>query len=214
MIAIPVVQQSDHTDLRFALRSFEKFLPEQEVLILGEAPDWITRVTQICIPDIRGRKQLSIRKKILAALEYSKEILFLNDDIYLLEPWKEFDYYSHGTLAQYNEPGSKPLLNELKGIGKPLVHFDGHFPIVYTQEFKEVSKYFSSDCIIKSMYCNFLEIEGKLIEDCKIHRQEKPQAVRDFITGKKCFSTTASSLPSTLFILEELFPQPSKYEIW
>ena len=214
-VCYPLTTQIDYTELRYSLRSIEKYLqPPFDVVIVGDnLPEWINNVTQIGLPDLPGRKQMSIRRKILAALEYAEEILFLNDDLYLLQPTESFPYYWHGYLKNYSESGSQPLFNKLEYLGKPTKHFDGHMPIVYKQDFKEVSKIFAEDCIIKSMYCNYLGIEGTFAGDCKLLRETKPEVIREFIKDKPCFSTGKYSLPSALCILEELFPEPSKYEI-
>lgn len=229
-VAYPLTVQFDYTELKYSLRSIEKFLPQPfEVVIVGNyLPEWINNVIQIEVPDVPGRKQLSIRKKILAALEYAEEILFLNDDVFLLRPspyhvaddvdWLEkylmFPYFWHGMLKNYSESGSKPLMKELEKMGKPAKHFDGHYPLIYGQNFKELSVKFSEDVIIKSMYCNALGIEGVFIPDCKLHAsQAKPEIIREFIKDKPCFSTGSYSLASALPILHELFSERSKYEI-
>lgn len=214
-IAIPlIIDDHECIELRYCLRSIEKYLPGNEVVIIGTVlPWWINNVTQIAVPDIKGRKQLSIKNKIIAALEYSEEILFLNDDIYFTDTWTEFPYYYHGELNHYTEAGSKQLMLELKKLGKPSLHFDGHMPIMYDRRFIQATKTFSSDTIIKSMYCNYLGLKGEFIPDCKLHGVNKPDDIRRFIETRKCFSTGSTSLRSTLFILQELFPSPSKYEL-
>lgn len=213
-IVYPLTVQQDYTELKYSLRSIEKYLTDFEVVIVGNMiPEWLTNVTQIELPDIPGKKQLSIKRKILAALEYSDEILFLNDDIYFTKTVTEFPYYYHGYLKHYSESGSKPLLKQLESINKPTKHWDGHMPIIYKQDFKEVSKNFSDECIIKSQYCNYLEIEGEFIPDCKLVRKTNLEEVRAFIADKSCFSTGVYSLNSALPILEKMFPSPSKYEI-
>ncbi len=213
VIVYPLTTQIDHTELKYSLRSIEKYLkPPFEVVIVGDIlPDWINNVTQIHLPDVKGRKQLSIRRKILAALEYAEEILFLNDDVFLLQPSNKFPYYWHGMLKNYTESGSKPLLKQLEALGKPVKHFDGHYPLIYKQEFKELN--FTDDCIIKSAYCNFYDIEGTFVIDCKLQTAKKHEEIREFIKDKPCFSTGQYSLPSALPILQELFNEPSKYEI-
>lgn len=214
-VVYPLAVQIDYTELKYSLRSIEKYLKKPyEVIIVGNViPDWINNVTQIELPDVRGRKQWSIRRKILAALEYTKEMLFMNDDVYLLQPAKTFPYYYNGTLKNYSESGSKSLYDQLLKMGKPVKNYDGHYPLIYDQRFKEASKNFSGDCIIKSMYCNYLEIEGIERPDCKLLTAKKPGYIREFIKDKPCFNTGVHSLKSTLPILEELFSEPSKYEI-
>lgn len=214
-VCYPLTVQLDYTELKFSLRSIEKYLqPPFDVVIVGDnLPDWINNVVNIELPDLNGRKQISIRRKILAALEYAEEILFLNDDLYLLQPAEMFPYYWHGYLKNYSESGSRPLFDKLEYLGKPTKHYDGHMPIIYKRDFKEVSKKFSEDCIIKSMYANYLEIEGTFASDCKLLKSTSLGDVRNFIKDRHCFSTGRHSLQSALCILEELFPKPSKYEI-
>lgn len=213
-VLYPLTTQLDYTELKYSLRSLVKYLPPPfEVMIIGsQVPEWITNVKQIDMPDVPGRKQLSIRIKILTALEYAREILFLNDDVYLLEK-SVFPYFFHGMLTTYKESGAKPLHDQLIQKGKAIKHFDGHYPLFYNQCFKEASKHFSGDCIIKSMYCNYLGIEGVFTPDCKLLKEMKPELIREFIKDKPCFSTGIYSLKSALPILEELYPNKSKFEI-
>lgn len=67
VIVYPLQHQNDYTELRYSLRSLEKyFTGSYEVVVVGDKiPDWLTGVTQIVIPDITGRKQLTIKKKNL-----------------------------------------------------------------------------------------------------------------------------------------------------
>lgn len=214
IVTYPLTVQLEYSELKYSLRSIEKYLPACEVLIIGDMiPEWITNVTQIHLPDVPGRKQWSIRRKILAALEYADEILFMNDDIYFLQPATIFPYYFHGMLKNYSESGTQQLVKDLTRLHKPLKHFDGHMPIIYKQDFKEASKHFTEWCIIKSLYCNYFEIEGEFIADCKIFKAANSNDVRNFIKDKSCLSTGMYSVHRALSVLQELFPQKSKYEI-
>lgn len=214
-IVYPLTDQNDYTELLYSLRSVEKHMtPPYEIIIIGSIlPDWITNVTWINLGDVKGKKQLSIRRKILAALEYANEILFMNDDVFLLQGCIEFPYFYHGDLKSYPESGSKPLMKQLEDMGKTTKHFDGHYPLIYDQRFKEVSELFSEDVIIKSMYCNYLSIEGVEFPDNKIIKQKDSLSVKEFIKGKPAFSTGIYSLKLALPILAELFPKKSKFEI-
>lgn len=211
-ITYPLAAQKDYTELLYSLRSVEKHItPPYEIILIGSVlPDWITNVTWIQLGDIPGKKQLSIRRKILAALEYADEILFMNDDVYLLREAAWFPYYYHGTLKTYSESGSKSLMKQLQAMGKPIKHFDGHYPLLYDKRFKEVSWHFSEDVIIKSMYCNYMNIEGWEVPDNKIIKQKD---ILEFIKGKPAFSTGTYSLKSALPLLGKLFPNKSKFEL-
>lgn len=213
IIAIPLQKQSYYTELLFCLRSIEKYILNPKILIIGDfIPDWLTNVTQICVADIHGRKQLSIRKKILAALEYSKEILFMSDDVYLLKPYEK-KYYSSGTLKQIGESGSKPLVKQLEALSKPIKNYDVHCPIIYKQDFKEVSKLFSSDCIIKSFYGNYLELPSVEMWDYKVNKKMSVEEIKKHISLRPYFSTGITGLQYALPVLEELFKNKSQFEL-
>lgn len=210
-IMIPLKPQDDYTELKYTLRSIKKWA--DEVLIVGEdLPEWIKNVTWIPIKDIPGRKQLSIRKKIISALEYKKEFLFLSDDVYLLtEPKKVF--YSSGTLNQIGESGSKPLAQQLQAINKPIKCFDVHCPIFYEREkFKPLER-FTGDCIIKSMYGNFHEVESVTMPDYKVNQKLTPEQIKLAISNRPYFSTGPQGLKYALPVLAELFPFKSKFEL-
>lgn len=207
--------QHDYTELRYSLRSVEKHLPNMEVAIVGSRlPEWITNITHINLPDIPGRKQLSIRRKILAGLEYSGEIFFINDDHFLLKQAdpKNYPYYYSGYLPT-GETGGKLLMEQLKAQGRPIKHFDMHTPIRYERsKFKEL-EVFGGDCIIKSMYCNYHEIEGEEMPDLKINKKTDENLIREKLKNVKVFSTGPAGLQSCLPILEELYPTKSRFEL-
>lgn len=212
-ICYPLATQIDHTELKFSLRSIQKFLsPPFEVVIIGtQLPGWLTNVTVIEMGDIPGRPMLSVRKKILASLNYADEIFFMNDDIFLLRKYNTKVYYSSGSLKGKAESGARPLCEQLEKLNKPLSYY-GHYPAVYKKDFVRVMEHFTDDCITKSAYLNYLEVESKEVPDCKILKPMKPDVIREWIKYRPCFSTGIQSLPSALTILQELFPEPSKYE--
>lgn len=215
IVMYPLKNQRDYTELRYSLRSIEKFLPHDEVVIVAEnIPDWIVNITWVKVADIPNRKQWSIRKKILVALEYSEEIFFMNDDIYLLRPMIEIPFYYRGSLKGYAESGAKPLQLQLEAMDKSIKNFDIHYPIMYNKYFfNQASESFTENIIIKSMYGNYHNIIGEEISDCKVHNQKSAQLVKQFMYGKPCLSNSQYSLRIVLPVLQDLFPNPSKYEL-
>jgi hypothetical protein len=209
----PLQTQNDYTELRYSLRSVEKYLPGAEVIIVGDTlPDWITGITQIEVKDTPGRKQLNIRRKILAALEYSKEIFFLSDDVYLLKA-PEYKFYKHRTLKQNGESGAKPLTDQLTALNKPIDQWDVHCPIVYEREKFRALDIFASECIIKSMYCNYHEIEGVIMPDFKVNSKMTAEQIKNTIKDRPYFSTSPVGLKYALPVLEELFDRKSNFEL-
>jgi len=209
-IAYPLKSQSDYSELRYSLRSIERFYRGNEVVIIGsKLPDWIDNVTWIRVEDIPNRKQLTIKYKILAALEYTDEIYFMNDDVFLLEP-PTFKYYYHGDLASVGESGARPLLKQLQSFGKTTKNFDGHYNLVYRKDFKNVMEHFAHDVIVKSAYCNYLGIEGELIPDNKII--SKKTDVKAFMQDRNSISTGVSSWGIVQPVIAEIFKGKSMYE--
>ena len=213
-IMYPLANQFDYEQLRYSLRSIEKFIDYDEVIIVGDyMPEWLINVTWIDVADIPNKKQLSIKKKILAALEYTKEFLFMNDDMYFLQPVAEFHYYYKGHLKRYAEAGSKQLEKDLDKLNKPSKNFDTHYPLIYNRSFKEIAENFYEDTIIKSMYCNYHEIEGVFLPDCKMVRETSNQDIREFIKDRFMFSTGIYSIDKALPVLAELYPKKSIFEL-
>lgn len=214
-VVYPLTNQKEYGELRYSLRSLEKFMAGSfDVVIIGDKlPNWITNVTLINISDIPNKKQLSIKQKIIAALEIHDEVLCMADDIYLLQETDSFPNYYSGMLKGYAESGAKQLLDQLEAMGKPTKKFDIHHPIIYRNNFKEISEKFTDNVIIKSMYCNYLEIEGVATKDCKPSKEMKTDRLLEFMHGKRFLSTGAFSFKSAMIVLNELFPFKSKFEV-
>jgi len=213
-IVYPLTKQIDYTELRYSLRSIEKYLtPPFEVIIVGDTmPDWINNVTQIELADVKGQPNFSVRRKVLAALEYAEEFLFMNDDIYLLQPDDfKVTYYS-GDLKTKGESGAKSLLKQLEKEWRYGLYF-GHYPAIYKRDFIEIIQRFTNDVPTKSAYLNCTQAQCISIPDCKIMTAKKPEYIREFIKDKPCFSTGVYSIKGALPVLQELFPDKSKFEI-
>lgn len=215
IVVYPLTLQNDYIELLFSLRSLDKYLKKPfEVVIVGDLlPGWINNVTQIELPDVKGQHLYSVRRKVIAALNYADEVFYMNDDIYLLQNADaNFPYYSSGLLDNKGESGAKPLVNQLRAFKKPTRYF-GHYPCIYRKDYTEIVNRFTNDCITKSAYCNFIEADTVEISDCKLITSKKPGYIREFIKDKPCFSTGMYSIKDALPVLNELFPEKSKFEI-
>ncbi len=215
-VAIPLRHQLDYTELKYCLRSVDKYLPPVEVVLIGNSiPWWITGVTQIVLPDSNRSRNASVRRKILAVMEYVKDdIFYMNDDFYLLRPADpaKFPYYTSGVIDHLGESGALQLAKELSELGKPTRYF-GHYPCIIKTDFRYLMENIHMDSINKSGYCNCIEPPTVEVSDCKINVQMRPAEVRAFIQNRSSFSTGERSLKSCLPILEELFPEKSRFEV-
>ncbi len=208
----PLTVQHDYSELKFSLRSIEKFASPDQVIIVGShVPHWIRNVTWLHIPDYPGHKQLSIKTKIAAAIGLYGPGVTMADDIYLLSS-TNFPYYYEGTLFNNGESGAKALNKQLTEFGKTIFDFDIHHPVYYSKQFSSVVSKFTSECIVKSAYCNYLSVPAIQTTDCKILKEISQKEIFTFIENRPCFSTGAHSIKSVIPVLEHLFPGKSNFE--
>lgn len=173
-IVIPLGTGSrwQNNELRFALRSIEKYLTGYDkIFIIGECPNWLNleeRITQtrcgfiksypekpiihIHCPDFLGRKEYSIFNKIMKAVadeRCSDYFVFWNDDIFLIDNLQtaDFKFWYEGTLQSKYEQSHghyKAAIKNVIDISKPDDYYtDIHTPIIYNK-----------DCFYKYVACN------------------------------------------------------------
>src|SRR6476660_2007616 len=106
-IYIPYSLQRDifkGEELKFAIRSIEKYLTGwEDIILIGTAPDWF-KGKVIEANDIDGRKEESIYRKMLVAAERETGLFMMwHDDHYLLKKMKclEIEYWQGGHLKEY-----------------------------------------------------------------------------------------------------------------
>lgn len=219
IILYPLKPQPDYTEFKFSLRSIEKYIigPFWVCVAGMHVPEWIDRgkIVQIFQSDRPGRKQLSIRSKVLAALRVAESIYFLSDDVYLTQPMdpRKSPYFTSGTLKTVGEAGAKRLMDQLTEIGKPIKQYDCHCPIRYDQRFQRAVSSFHEDCIIKSAFGNYYELDSVEMPDFKVNRELSPEAIRKTISKRPYWSTGPQGIKSALPVLEELYPEKSRFEL-
>ncbi len=116
-------------------------------------------------------------------------------------------------MKHYTEAGSKQLEKELTAKYLDTKNYDTHYPLIYDRRFKEVAQQFTEDTIIKSMYCNALNLQGTFLPDCKMVRETSNQDIREFIKDRFMFSTGIYSIDKALTVLAELYPKKSIFEL-
>jgi hypothetical protein len=171
VIPFGIGSKSANNELRFCLRSIERFLHGyRNIYIVGAVPKWVKNV--IHIPHTEGYpKAYNIYQKIRKACEQeglSEKFILFNDDYFLIEQLEAFfypNYYSDKAL-QYvrTKSGVNPYrtLTEdtVKLFGEKFLYADIHCPIVMEkskflqlEELYEPKKY-AEGLLVKSMYLN------------------------------------------------------------
>ena len=231
-VVIPLCQSKiNFLDLRFALRSIEKFVPNLgEIFIVGEKPSWIKNINHIPFKEKMDDrwKERNIFKKIEFAFNngVGENILFTNDDIILLEEVKaHYPYYHKGSLTNAldtNTGGYRATMahtiSELVRKGKEINNFDIHCPIVYNKEkfLETVGKLdwnINFGFGIKSMYCGLNDIQGEHMDDCKLRGRLTKEEVSEKVKGRSVISCTDAPMKYGLGeYLNEILPNKSIYE--
>jgi hypothetical protein len=235
-IVIPFGKGSewDNNELRYSLRSIEKNMVNfRNIYIVGDVPDWAQNVIHIPFKDGKNHDE-NIKNKVLAACmeaDITKEFLQSSDDYFFLQKTDaaDYPYYKNGTLSHTANTVvtgwyKTNLINTseaLKEQRKYTDHFDVHTPIRYNKHlFPVIMKRFFTQpkMVVKSIYCNALNIKGSHINDCKVRVYMVEKDFLTFIENKPMFSTgdyclmdTKGQSPIKSF-LEKTFPSKSRYE--
>lgn len=225
----------DYGDLRYTLRSIEKHLKNVKGvhLIFGEPhlPVWLDRfsVRIDYVSDIKRieYKERNIYNKILRQFERTEEFLFMNDDHFLL---KDFDSNNFPVYAERRSMKqifqilrrgqyTQTISNTLEVLGDGALYYDVHCPIIYRLKeflaaFEGIHTTRANGYCLKSIYGNRTPNMPILIDDFKIHGVDSYQSLKDKIDGRDFFSTSDNVFgPSLMKILEELYPNKSKFEL-
>lgn len=232
-IVIPLGSGSpfDNWELRFALRSVEKYVQDlNTVWILSDcAPAWLKNVRILPVPDRhKHNKDANLFDKLIFAAktpEMSDTFVFLSDDQAFLQP---FDAEKAQTVFNQRGPMSFAAsphkwhrrmtatfsLLEQRGICL-LYNFDAHVPVVYRKvDFKllEGIDYATPPgYCINTLLCGLLQRRGVLPQGMVKAHAEGSTAEVDF-TGKLYAGYNNGGFPLIRKKLAELFPEKSRYE--
>lgn len=222
-------------ELRYSLRSLEKNFPELgRVFIVGRKPAWLTGVEHIPFPDkYRGNKDANLITKVLAACEagISKEFIRLSDDELFPLPtryremvalhWGDLKEKSDAFFASTWKSHLRNTRNRMASLGLSTFHFDTHTPNAYDREkFKAVMADHPWEKVpmtINTLYYNATQATGRPAnsETVSFHRAEKNIGkIRQRLGRAKYLNYNDAGLTLAMkTMLEELFPEPSKYEL-
>lgn len=212
-IPLCTISSWEHNELRLALRSWQRFGPEIEtLLIIGYKPDWLINVHHIPFID-RWSKPVNIFEKVKIAATHYKEFIFANDDHFLLKPLIDLPYYYSGTLFDF-KGGGETFMRYVQNTWQKYPqgkYFDVHTPmIVKAQVVNRIT--YTKDILFKSAYCNEAKIEGVEFRDCKVTGHMRTPDIEAFAMTNPFLSTgevLSVDLKKWLF---EKFPEKSRFE--
>lgn len=220
-----------NNEIRFSLRSLEKYFNFGKVFIVGEMPEWMQGVTNIPCDDKFKNKLQNARAKYLTAAncsQISNNFILMNDDFFFLKEVKEIPYYSRGTsygaIENHQTKGGyyyealKRTKARIEGTGftDEVMDFEIHAPIIFNKEkLKNVMAVIGDEhiCLLRTCYGNLMGVEHKIVDDFKV--AETKQFYKELRKGREFLSTTDSMVVSDEFRkwIWEKYPEPSKYEM-
>ena len=232
-IVIPLGNGSpfDNEELRFALRSVERFVEDRgQVWILSDcAPDWLQNVRILPVPDQhRGNKDANILDKLIFASkvpEVSETFIFLSDDQAFLAPFhaetaktvfnpRSWRFFAEGSIRWHRRMMATFAYLAERGIRLPY-NFDAHVPVVYRKQdfqlLKGVDYVRGPGFCVNTLLCGLLKRRGELPQAVvKAHVESGDSAVNMF--GKQFAGYNNAGFPVLRPYLQELFPEKSRYE--
>lgn len=206
-------------ELRYSIRSMEKYYPNLgDVYVIGEKPAWY-RGKHIPFEEKWKRTENVFRKqRLISSMPgLSENYVWMNDDIFLLEP-VEHKHYTFKTVA--DKWPVKPGNGYWEYIQSKLEwkNFCTHSPfIVNKHDWMEIMK--GVDLVLgfspmdyygnKSTLWERVELPG----DSKFRDQTLPE-LKDFIKGRSFFSAH-SGMKRKVFVpfLEGLYLEKSNFEL-
>lgn len=214
-------------ELRFSLRTVEKFCKVDKVIVVGEKVEFLSdKVEYHYIKESDGNKEYRIAMKVYNACKQGivkGDFIFMNDDFFFTQP---YDFSINYAKEKLNPKGQdhyqKAILDTrdyLLGLGKTIHNFDVHTPIIYNSEkfmellpHFEASKQTTNGMTVKSIYGNINGLTPTLYDDCKLSTL---QTVNDFnkIIGKPVISCSDGAWHNGVrSYLRKLYPNKSIYE--
>jgi len=205
----------DCKEIKFSIRSAEKFLTFDNLFIFGYLPDFINQKA-IHIPfDDRGDKYDNVDKKMLLILKderISEDFILMNDDFILLREYKTIPYYYKGDLKQAVEKAGgrykRRLENTLKLFpdGKD---FEVHFPIIFNKtKLSNLFKKYGQEIEKRSAYCNEYNVRKTQHKDHKVWEYSQLDKDAPFVS-------LTDEIQEMYFLqdfISERLPNPSSFE--
>lgn len=192
-----VKKDEKNEDLRYSLRSVEKFVPHNKIWIVGYKPSWVTNVEYLPVIQ-NGNKWNNSITNILAACnctKISKEFILMNDDFFAIKPISNLldsINVSLGLLQNaVNEHEAKKsdsawgkafkYVNELLkdlNIEEPYYNYESHTPLLINKQkylevmnLPKVQKFMKTSKVLhkRSLYRNIDKLKPEILsKDVKI----------------------------------------------
>lgn len=223
-IVYPYKRSLGDFELRYSLRSLSN-VPHDRVIIAGDIP--LTPLSAVTVknPRVGVDRYMSSTANIFAAIgraELSDDFIVMNDDIFVLKPWK-FVHADRGPLSDcLTDPDVKGdyrvrivetgKLLRSHGIDQPLF-FGLHTPTVYNRrKLVDLMREFPMPkyrYLLRTLYNNIYPRPSIRRDDVKVKSWSEDSEAGDVLS----ISDNVAALPSFKVWIDHRFPVPSVYEV-
>lgn len=197
MDLVYIVKKGDRNeDLRYSLRSIAKFVPHDNIWIIGYKPSWVTNVRYIPVEQKQDKWKNSVNNIIEACKckNISENFVLMNDDFFAIKEINDLtkslnlcmnvldariQRYKHS--SRHWDMGFKHLKDLLKNlkIQEPYYDFELHIPFIINKEeylqvmnLSKVQQFMRTSKVLhkRSLYRNIFKHEtpAMLLNDVKI----------------------------------------------
>ena len=223
----PYKAKGSDEELRYSLRSVAANLPHDNILIVGDKPDWLQGVHHIKTPHM-ANKHTDLRAKLEAAIlssELSDDFIYMNDDFFVMHEVAQVPQYHRGTISEViketRERGAPAdYINAMVAAQQALVEwgvrdplsFELHVPMEFNR-FRMLSIFeeFNSDALrqFRSLYGNVVYGNVGYMQDVKVRSGQ-----RDWSHGGSYLSTDNNSFANGRVgqYIKDTFTEKCKYE--
>jgi hypothetical protein len=225
---IYLCKTGDNEELRYSLRSVEKFFPDSQVWVVGGKPSWYSGnfIKVDGSSDIFQNVKNSLAAIITEDL-IPEDVVVMNDDFFFVKALDKIPYYISGTLKDrisFNRKNgvSSSYIRRLvqsykycKSYKNPPLDFDIHVPMpVKKQLLLEVVK---EPIMWRSNYGNrFVKNdETTVIADVKVYSDSQNSFKSyDYLSLEYPFVSTNDESFKIVYenLFKDMFPERSKYE--
>jgi hypothetical protein len=219
-LVIPVGKKSgwvNYGELKYTLRSAEKFIPINKVYLVGVLPSWANNVVHIPQRDpYKNCKDANIINKVLHATFYTNTFVRMSDDQILLKKFDPTPYHlGEYTVTKTKNGWYKRLNNTCSLFKPPFYNYDAHIPVLvdgnsFRQAVLNVPYGEGRGYCVNSLYFNNYKIDRIKIPKNFVHTPKNVNLIPNethVLNLKDRYLT-----PELKRYLEKKFPNPSKYE--
>lgn len=196
-----VKEDENNEDLRYSLRSVDKFVPHNKVWIIGYKPSWIYNVNYLPVAQKDTKWKNSVNNILTACKcdDISDNFILMNDDFFAIKPIKnifESINVSLGLLENMIEKQKAKkfatnwgkafiyigdLLREI-GLDGPYYNYESHTPFLINKEkylevmnLPSVQKFMQTSKVLhkRTLYGNYVKMQTKILpKDVKILQKQ------------------------------------------